>query len=312
MYCANGYVYDANGCQTCQCIKDPIICPAIACAADCSYEKYYDTRGCPTCTCNPCPKIACTRICEHGYQNDPKTGCPVCLCNEKPTDCYLYVKVDATANSTGTGTTTTAATTSTTASLTFKEVCSLDCVNGYYKDDRGCDTCYCLKDEDVCTCKPTDYIPIKCKDGSVTYLYEPCTKNPVDGNCYLQERKCPIVIIIEFPASLTKEELQKIYDGILRYSGTVAEKDVTLTEEIQKNGTVKYTISYERDSLPASDASGVPIAERLSKDETVASKGGVVFVENDSIIGGNGSPNTSFASLLVVPFLGALISLLNC
>jgi hypothetical protein len=305
MYCDNGYVFDANGCQTCECIKDPVICPEILCSPECSYQKYYDNRGCPTCVCNPCPKLDCGRTCVYGYQEDVKTGCQVCLCNEKPIDCYLYVKSDANANGT---TTTNTATTTATASLTFQEVCALDCVNGYYKDDRGCDICYCLKPEDVCNCvKPADFVPTKCRDGSVTYLTDKCDVNSKEGYCL--ESRCRLYLAIYVNSSLTTDELQKLYDGILRYSGTVAESDVTIDKEILANGTVVYTVTIQRDALPTDEASGEPIAERLAKDEAVASKGGVTYVLSDSV--STTSPNTGFASLLVVPFLGVLISLLS-
>jgi hypothetical protein len=309
VYCENGYVIDANGCQTCECKKDPVICPAIACAPDCSYDKSYSIYGCPTCYCNPCPKPDFIRTCDFGFQIDPKTGCQTSLCNEKPYNCYLYVKADANVNgTTSTGTATGAATTTVTATQPFVDTCALDCVNKYIKDENGCDTCAC-NPLDICNAtncvKPAGFTPIKCRDGSVTYVTEKCAKN-ADGVCTYQIRQCPLYLSIKLNFTLTAEELQKIYDSIIRYAGTIAEVDATIEKKTLVDGRIEYTIVYKRDALPADDASGAPIAARIAKDDLIASKGGEVTVLSDSLI----NTPSGFASLLVVPLLGALISLL--
>jgi hypothetical protein len=235
----------------------------------------------------------CPRYCEFGFKRDISTGCPVCTCNVDETHCNVYVKADA--NGTATDTT---------ASLTFRERCALNCENGFVKDDRGCDTCVCRKPEDACECtKPTNFVPLTCRDGSKTFVTDVCAKTAT--GCAYRVRECPLVIVIKVDTAFTVAELQALFDSVIRYAGTVGEDDVSIEKRTNSDGKIEYLISYERDTVPESDANGDPIAERIGKDETVSSRGGVSYVLSDTAAG----TNTSFASVLIVPVL-ALLSLL--
>jgi len=51
IYCPNGYVKDANGCNTCDC-NTKRVCPEHKCTKLCSNGNVLK-NNCPTCECNP-------------------------------------------------------------------------------------------------------------------------------------------------------------------------------------------------------------------------------------------------------------------
>jgi hypothetical protein len=243
------------------------------------------------------------KYCEHGYQTDPKTGCQTCICNETPF-CVFALDKDTTsvASRPADGTAT-----STAVAVAFTDVCRLDCKYGYIKDVRGCPTCACAPTPVECFCvKPLSYSPFKCSDGSFTYLTDVCAKT-LDGKCAYRERRCPIIIVIRVDSELSDAEKAFIFDTIVRYSGTVSELDVKIEKSINPDtNKVEYRVIIESDAISRDDASGNEMATNIQNDGAISSKGGSAFVLSDS----GASGNTSFASVIVVPILGALLSFL--
>ncbi len=52
-----GYVKDADGCETCQCkLRGSVPCRSFSLECQCDYGSYLDSDGCETCSCLPDPK----------------------------------------------------------------------------------------------------------------------------------------------------------------------------------------------------------------------------------------------------------------
>jgi len=51
VFCDNGYVKDAHGCEICSCLPAPTSCPQVACNTICTSGYAKDAQGCATCNC---------------------------------------------------------------------------------------------------------------------------------------------------------------------------------------------------------------------------------------------------------------------
>ncbi|HET6279352.1 MAG TPA: hypothetical protein VFH73_00240 [Polyangia bacterium] len=158
IFCANGNVRDANGCELCKC-NPPPACQPVACKLGCPNGYKKDGNGCDTCACNPppnvCPALGCLPMCAYGTKKDAN-GCETCQCNPAPTcskdscgpapGAPNYICPDGsvagpvcTADANG--------------KCGWKFVdcatvcpgvaCANFCPNGHLKDGKGCDTCAC-------------------------------------------------------------------------------------------------------------------------------------------------------------------------
>lgn len=93
--CPGGYAYDAQGCQTCECL--PPVCPEVLCDVYCEFGHRLDADGCETCECLPAPRdceglseASCIDApeCEPWYGDEgcacdacvPGEACPPCEC----------------------------------------------------------------------------------------------------------------------------------------------------------------------------------------------------------------------------------------
>lgn len=121
--CPQGFIIDAEGCNTCRCqpAPDQESCPAIECPDRCLHGYVTDSAGCMTCDCrteDAPPRAShsspqrgssrryasraerhqskgsssqgdcgvspiCMMYCEHGFQKDSR-GCDICTCREDP------------------------------------------------------------------------------------------------------------------------------------------------------------------------------------------------------------------------------------
>ena len=64
-----------------QCVKDQYVCPQARCSRSCSMGYQYDANNCQTCECI-CPELDCSDSpCVNGYKTDAD-GCQTCTCNE--------------------------------------------------------------------------------------------------------------------------------------------------------------------------------------------------------------------------------------
>lgn len=125
--CPNGFIIDADGCNTCRCQSgsDQSSCPSIDCPTSCPQGYQTDSEGCMTCDCRTepaqprvlrtspqreCPPV-CYIGCQYGNRQD-ENGCPICQCKTKDEACG-------------------------------KEQCMMECPTGFATDSQGCETCEC-------------------------------------------------------------------------------------------------------------------------------------------------------------------------
>ena len=174
LYCENGFKKDANGCNICECIEEPVECTV---DADCDENYhcelpdscYLDENGelnCPNsggvCVKDivVCPEIGCELYCENGFKKD-SNGCDICECIETPTECTensdcdenyhcelplsCYLDESGELNCPDGG------------GICVKndicpEIgCELQCDNGFKQDANGCDICECIETPTECT-----------------------------------------------------------------------------------------------------------------------------------------------------------------
>jgi len=128
--CLNGYIIDADGCNTCRCQpgSDQSSCPQIECPNRCPHGYLINSNGCTTCQCKTeqvqaqvnriqqthvnrtCPPV-CYKFCQYGNKRD-ENGCDICACKSKEEVCG-------------------------------PQQCMMECPTGFKTDTRGCDLCEC-------------------------------------------------------------------------------------------------------------------------------------------------------------------------
>lgn len=147
--CPNGFIIDADGCNTCRCQPGPeqASCPAIECPDRCLHGYQTDSDGCMTCDClsepaqtpisrtrpqRQCPPV-CYMYCQYGNKKD-EHGCDICKCNSKEEACG-------------------------------SEQCMMECPTGFVTDNRGCELCECKATADAEPSCPTNACLKKCAFG---------------------------------------------------------------------------------------------------------------------------------------------------
>jgi hypothetical protein len=258
--CVDGYVVDAYGCKTCECIRKYPTCPKIACDIYCKYGHVLENgcpvckcndppvcieqvcsgnciygiveeNGCKTCKCEPCPQVKCALECKYGFARDLKTGCPTCDCNPAP------ICTGATSSD-------------------IANICNLKCDNtGIYYDKEGCPHCTC-NEVKPCECGPfpTDQVPVLCEDKVTEIkLLNECIRT-ADNLCYYKKTSCPygFTVIIKAGSTFTETDKAKI----LTQLGVTA-NDVTFTKTVDTtSGDIKIIIWVKKDSLPEGKTAG--------------------------------------------------------
>lgn len=126
--CSNGFIIDADGCNTCRCQPGPdqSSCPALECPSTCPQGYLTGSDGCMTCDCRTgqsqtrvsrtsprreCPLATCYMYCQYGNKKD-ENGCDICSCKSKEETCG-------------------------------QQQCMKECPAGFLTDSRGCDLCEC-------------------------------------------------------------------------------------------------------------------------------------------------------------------------
>ncbi|MBR58125.1 MAG: hypothetical protein CMH54_08905 [Myxococcales bacterium] len=205
--CENGYVYDENGCQTCEC--NPVMeCPLVFCEDECEYGYKYDENGCQTCECVP-PPDSCvpgtTKVAEDGCNTctcgeDGTWGCTDMACQECPPPADfddICVQVAVWAKNPDGGKCCPYANPCVAphgwATFTSEQECSTGCADlfcfdsceyGYKTDDNGCQTCECNPPPN--SCEPGSSSPAD--DGCNTCICSDagewvCTAQPCPADC---------------------------------------------------------------------------------------------------------------------------------
>ncbi|XP_072165207.1 uncharacterized protein [Diadema setosum] len=189
--CTRGYLYDAQGCQTCTCIPGDIVCPELTIHTCpqmllCPYGLSKDTRGCPICFCqveSGCyhiSRLTCDLQCLYGYATDDR-GCDICACR-----IFDDTKCDPT------------------VALT----CPHKCPYGLATDEQGCEICVCknqarelsiLNLRPVVVCPPvSQHCQMDCQHGLATDEMGcsvcRCKRPITDENCtVVLSYECPLV-----------------------------------------------------------------------------------------------------------------------
>lgn len=63
------------------------VCEPVACDLFCQNGYLTDANGCETCKCNECQPLACKMYCQYGLKQDAN-GCDLCECNQPPCETF--------------------------------------------------------------------------------------------------------------------------------------------------------------------------------------------------------------------------------
>jgi len=272
--CPLGYAADATGCPTCQCIPPPTICPDIECTIDCVYGQMADpTTNCPSCNCNPCPAVLCTRYCEYGFATAATSGCPTCTCNTAPACPPVLATASGVAlNSTAI-------------------VCPLACQYGT-ASTNGCPTCTCLS-APPCTCKavPTTS-PVLCPDGVTYQKTTNVCATSADNVCSWVVTECPIGISLTLSTgvTLTTSTITAIEANI----GITNSADVTITQTTNSDGTTTYKIWVQKEGLPSNTTSS-QVNNAVSTQAKQSDPNAQSYIISST-------PNPSSFAMIIVPY----------
>jgi len=147
--CPNGFIINAEGCNTCRCQPGPeqASCPAIDCPSRCPHGYLTGSDGCMTCDCrteqvqprvsrttiqHKCPPV-CYMYCQYGNKKDEQ-GCDICACKSKEEACG-------------------------------SEQCLMECPIGFVTDNRGCELCECKPAQGNGTSCPPNHCFKECSLG---------------------------------------------------------------------------------------------------------------------------------------------------
>lgn len=161
-YCSFERKKNLNGCETCDCLKNPKVTCKIPFCHPCFYGSYTDVDGCGSCACKPrpksnsiyeCPKLDCP-TCNYGSIKD-EYGCESCICI-RPNSPEIIFKCSSELNcpfgtcehgsildELGCPTCNCLKSNNIEADQCPKLRCTHNCMHGYFTDKNGCETCNC-------------------------------------------------------------------------------------------------------------------------------------------------------------------------
>jgi len=151
MECPTGFVTDSRGCELCECksaSEAGTSCPVNQCFKECAYGFQKDSLGCEICECatrrhgfrpfstTDCSnRPSCSMICPNGFLKG-RDGCDICKCASRSHTRHLG-RTDR--HNSGKGA-------SEEDVCGVAPMCTLYCPQGFQKDSRGCNTCFCRQD----------------------------------------------------------------------------------------------------------------------------------------------------------------------
>jgi hypothetical protein len=137
-----------------------------------------------------------------------------------------------------------------------------------------------------------------CLDGRNYEGFTGVCNRSSDGKVCLWERKrCPIVLSVTLPigSTLTPEDIEKI-----RASLSVNDKDFSYIKEENPDGTTTYLFTFNRDGMPPSFDDPNKANDEVSTTVKESHPNAVSMIYEGP---------KSFATILVLPFMGFLIML---